>query len=195
VSSVSLYIINQITRDPEGDEPDGWFEERGAALAECDRLNAGRRRQGLGDNYQVAEARVESFAAALKQAEAARASALAATRVAFFAGARELFEAHPGLRSFGLQRYTFYSGTDEVTVFGFRVDKPDVSGVGGGEEGEFLADFAEFLRAFGEADLSALFGEDAVTVLRDGTVEVEEYVDDDNGCFSDACCCHDVEDE
>ncbi len=197
MNNVSIYLINEVTRDPEGgDAPEGWFEERCAAQAECDRLNAERRARGLDDNYQVDEEEAVSYAAARARAESAKAAALAAARLAFIAGCRELFGASPGLQSFGWKQYTRYSARDEMFEFNVYGDDPDVNGVEGGEvgetspEGALQAEVAELLKSFEEADLGALFGDDvAVTVRRGGAVEVEEYVDDDYGCYSNACSC------
>lgn len=117
---------------------------------------------------------------------------------AFDEGAAALFEANPGLTSFGWRQYTPYFNDGDECRFSAHVDEPDVNGVGGyevdsGEDWDRTAlkmvrnrqpsleytlqgPVADFLGRFAADDPKAIFGDHVkVTVTRrpDGTVETD----------------------
>jgi hypothetical protein len=169
---------------------------RDCAQAECDSLNA------EGDSrYEVSEVEVESYASALVRAEAAIAKVAEATLAAFLAGCRELFEAHPGLQSFGWQQYTDYNFEEGLSSFHVVSYWPDINGIDGLEvhlgwvsdpqsgkwdgsrepssEGKLQDPVKKFLDSFHEDDMEAMFGDYVrVTVHRDGTIDTEHYYED-----------------
>ncbi len=160
---------------------------RDEAQAECDRLN-----EAEGGGYTVDEVEVpaESFPRCRARYRASKGKMLRVARAAFFASCRDLFDAHPGLQSFGWRQYhqtSFCANPLCHSGSTFFVDghDPDINGFDGrtraserSPEAELQRPVSQLLEAF-EDELANLFGDDvAVTVLRDGTVEVEDYYEE-----------------
>lgn len=124
-----------------------------------------------------------------------------AAKAAFKAGAMELFEQHPDLKSFGWKQATPYFNDGDECVFSAYTDAPDING----ENGEDLDDgkeydpktgkyeqvreptvayklrdpVSDFLSQFDNDTMKGMFGDHAsVTVFRKGEIEIEEYYHD-----------------
>lgn len=140
---------------------------------------------------EVADEDVVGYESARKKVEEAKKAAQEAARVAFKAGAAELFEAHPDLESFGWHQYTPYFNDGDECVFRVCNDYPDLNGLdeNGGDEEDYEAyselrkkfgkSVSEFLSQFDDDAFESMFGDHVrVTVFRDGKVEVEDYEHD-----------------
>jgi hypothetical protein len=201
---VTVFIINEGQQKPAAsvEAPVRAYRHRDNAQAECDRLNAqGESRYRVAE-VQVAEEEVESYDALRARVAAAKERARELTHEAFLAGCRALFEAHEGLESFSWEQYTPYYCDGEPCEFSVWYDCPVINGLPEDEvddgtdydaehnawalvrepypEAKFQCAVKEFLQTFPDDDLMALFGDHAsITVLRDGTIEVEDWTEHD----------------
>lgn len=118
---------------------------------------------------------------------------------AFNEMSKELFDTNPRLRGFMWAQYTPYFNDGDPCYFSAHTDEPGIFVLDeAGEEVEvdiyekpyrpnddfekFQAELvdrvSDFLQEFDKDDLEAAFGEGKVIVLRDGTIDTEEYSHD-----------------
>jgi hypothetical protein len=134
--------------------------------------------------------RVEDYASARACAETRMESGLQAARATFLAGCRPLFEAHPGLESFGWKQYISDDPAFGPIPYSYGLGAgclPDINGIDGHEldsgpareEVELQRSVQEFVATFNYFDGMAMLGDGVrVTVHRDGTIDTDDYYED-----------------
>jgi 5'-3' exonuclease len=103
-------------------------------------------------------------------------------------GLREIFDQFPEVESIGWKQYTPYFNDGDECIFRCYADEPDINGNCGWElsyheETELLAPAqkaaSKILEVIEDEDYKIMFGDHAlITIHRDGTIDVEEYVHD-----------------
>jgi len=215
---MNLYVISEIGYmyndknyvRPEADAgiPIKAFKTKKNAEEEVKRLNREKKytpnENPATEFYTVAEVEVadedvETYANAKDNAQEAFKVRQKAAQKEFKAGAKELFKAHPKLKSFGWKQYTPYFNDGAPCEFNAYMEDPIINGVEDLESGErwssktgkierfsepsleytLLEPVKKFLEQFEAADFLYLFGDHCqVTVPRRGKIMVEEYTHD-----------------